>query len=79
MMFARLRRKTQIRRRKGQRETTKVDATRFKDLVISKALERGKGVHAKFSRKLRNASGQRDGNQRLYKLDLRRCHLTDDH
>ncbi|CAN0394377.1 unnamed protein product, partial [Ascophyllum nodosum] len=25
------------------------------------------------------ASGQRYGNQRLYKLDLRRCHLTDDH
>ena len=49
------------------------------DLVISKALERGEGVHAKFSRELRNASGQRYGNQRLYKLDLRRCHLTDDH
>ena len=49
------------------------------DLVISKALERGEAVHAKFSRELQNASGQRDGNQRLYKLDLRRCYLTDDH
>ncbi|CAM9970323.1 unnamed protein product, partial [Ascophyllum nodosum] len=56
MFFARLRRKTQIRRKKGQRETTKYDATRFKDLVISKALERGEEVHAKFSRELQNAS-----------------------
>ncbi|CAM9398805.1 unnamed protein product [Ectocarpus sp. 13 AM-2016] len=79
MFITRLRRKTQIRRRKGERETLVEDAVRFQDLVVSKTQERGVPVPSKLLRELQRGSEQRDGGKRLYKLDLRRTQLTDAH
>ncbi|CBN79052.1 Hypothetical leucine rich repeat protein [Ectocarpus siliculosus] len=79
MFITRLRRKTQIRRRKGERETLIEDAVRFQELVVSKIQERGVPVPSKLLRELQRGSEQRDGGKRLYKLDLRRTHLTDAH
>ncbi|CAM9882083.1 unnamed protein product [Ectocarpus sp. 4 AP-2014] len=79
MFITRLRRKTQIRRRKGERETLIEDAVRFQDLVVSKTQERGVPVPSKLLRELQRGSEQLDGGKRLYKLDLRRTQLTDAH
>ncbi|CAM9912668.1 unnamed protein product, partial [Scytosiphon promiscuus] len=79
MFITRLRRKTQIRRRKGGRETLAEDAVRFQDIVVSKTRARGVAVPTKLMRELQRGSEQQDGGRRLYKLDLRRIHLTDAH
>ncbi|CAM9693684.1 unnamed protein product [Hapterophycus canaliculatus] len=79
MFIERLRRKTQIRRRKGGRETLAEDAVRFQDIVLSKTRARGAAVPPKLMRELQRGSQQQDGGRRLYKLDLRRIYLTDAH
>ena len=46
---------------------------------MGKTQDRGVSVPMKLLRELERASEQRDGGQRLYKLNLRRSHLTDAH
>lgn len=46
---------------------------------MSKTQERGVAVPQKLLRELQRGSEQRDGGKRLYKLDIRRAHLTDAH
>lgn len=47
--------------------------------MTEKIKEKGDVVPTRLQRELERASEQRDGGQRLYKLDLRKSHLTDDH
>lgn len=49
------------------------------DIVVSKTQERGVTVPGKLMRELQRGSEQPDGGKRLYKLDIRRAHLTDAH
>lgn len=46
---------------------------------MSKTEERNVAVPAKLLREIQQAAEQRDGSRRLYKLDLRRSHLVDEH
>ena len=46
---------------------------------MRKTEDRGVSVPTKLLRDLERAAEQRDGGQRLYKLNLRKSHLTDAH
>jgi formate dehydrogenase maturation protein FdhE len=67
------------RARKGKRETPQAQAVEFKDLITQLAQERSISLPAKLQKELLKACQQKDGQRRLYKLDLRKAGLTDAH
>src|SRR5690242_6899908 len=67
------------RARKGKRETPQAQAVEFKDLIIQLAQERSISLPAKLQKELLKACQQKDGQRRLYKIDLRKAGLTDAH